>query len=75
VADLDVRIDEIGIGPATRSGRAGTADSRRWHPPSNARLTMRFYPALQHGTLVAVWCRQRFAFGRDAAAEPDSEHP
>ena len=28
---------------------------------------MRFYPALRDGRPVAVWCRQRFKFGRDGA--------
>jgi hypothetical protein len=27
---------------------------------------MRFFPALQSGRAVAVWCRQRFDFGRPA---------
>jgi hypothetical protein len=64
--DLDVRVDESGrvsdvlavgaSGDSAASG-AGLAGAAR-----RCALGMRFYPALQGGRAVPVWCRQRFDF-------------
>jgi hypothetical protein len=59
--ELDVRVDEDGaVSDALRAG--GVTDSTLVAAAVNCALAMRFYPALQSGRPVAVWCRQRFDF-------------
>jgi TonB family protein len=63
--ELDVRVDE-----------SGAVSDALWVGGSNApilvqaatecALQMKFYPALQSGQPVPVWCRQRFDFGGSA---------
>jgi len=60
--ELDVRVDESGrVSDALRA--AGSADSALVEAARHCALGMRFYPALQAGRPVPVWCRQRFDFG------------
>jgi hypothetical protein len=71
LVDLDVRVDEAGqVSDALWA--AGSRDSNAVAAAVECALGMLFYPALQHGRPVAVWCRQRFQFGR-GAARPVSE--
>jgi hypothetical protein len=65
--DLDVRVDESGRVSEALLARAngdpagievGLVEAAR-----RCALGMRFYPALQGGRAVPVWCRQRFDFG------------
>ncbi len=61
--ELDVRVDEEGaVSDAMFS--EGVADSAAVVATIEAALAMRFWPATQNGRPVAVWCRQRFEFGR-----------
>jgi outer membrane biosynthesis protein TonB len=60
--ELDVRVDESGrVSDALRA--AGNPDSVLLDAARRCALGMRFYPALQAGRPVPVWCRQRFDFG------------
>lgn len=66
--ELDVRVDEEGrVSDALWA--AGSEDSTLVRAASECALAMRFFPALQSGRPVAVWCRQRFDFGRPAPRE------
>lgn len=57
--DLDVRVTEEGdVSDALWAG--GSADGALVAAAISCALDMRFYPALQAGRPVAVWCRQRF---------------
>jgi hypothetical protein len=65
--ELDVRVDESGrvsdvfaavVGSDSSGLDAGLVEAAR-----RCALGMRFYPALQAGRPVPVWCRQRFDFG------------
>ncbi len=59
--DLDVRVTEEGdVSDALWAG--GTRDSARVEAAIRCAFGMRFFPALQGGRAVAVWCRQRFDF-------------
>jgi hypothetical protein len=61
--ELDVRVAEDGtVSDALWAG--GNADSALVRSAIESALGMRFYPALQAGRPVAVWCRQRFDFQR-----------
>lgn len=61
--ELDVRVDEHGnVSDALWAG--GTDDSLLVSAAIASALGMHFYPALQAGRPVAVWCRQRYEFGR-----------
>ena len=61
--ELDVRIDENGtVSDVEWAG--GAIDSARVEAATGCAFTMRYFPALQDGRAVAVWCRQRFDFGR-----------
>ena len=61
--ELDVRVDEQGaVSDAQWAG--GAADSALVSVAIECALDMRFFPALQGGRPVAVWCRQRFDFTR-----------
>jgi TonB family protein len=63
--ELDVRVDEAGrVSDAIWA--AGSEDSTLVRAATDCALAMRFFPALQAGRPVAVWCRQRFEFGRAA---------
>jgi hypothetical protein len=60
--ELDVRVDETGeVTDALWAG--GSSDSVLVQAATECALHMRFYPALQSGRAVPVWCRQRFDFG------------
>jgi hypothetical protein len=60
--ELEVRVDESGlVSDALWSG--GSDDSLLVSRAIEAALGLRFFPALQAGRPVAVWCRQRFDFG------------
>ena len=60
--ELDVRVDESGeVTDALWAG--GSNDSALVQSATECALRMRFYPALQSGRPVPVWCRQRFDFG------------
>ena len=60
--ELDVRVDEEGdVSDALWA--AGSNDSLLVEAAVSCALEMRFYPALQGGRPIAVWCRQRFDFG------------
>jgi hypothetical protein len=62
--ELDVRVDEAGdVTDALWAG--GSDDSVLVQSATECALHMRFYPALQSGRAVPVWCRQRFDFGDD----------
>jgi len=61
--DLDVHVDERGgVTEAVVAG--GPADSSLGRRAIAAALAMRYRPARRAGEPVAVWCRQRFTFGR-----------
>jgi hypothetical protein len=61
--DLDVRVDESGaVSDARWAGES--ADTSAVRAAIECARGMRFHPALQRGRPVAVWCRQRFEFGR-----------
>lgn len=61
--ELDVRIDENGaVSDVAWAG--GAIDSSRVEAATACAFAMRYFPALQDGRAVAVWCRQRFDFGR-----------
>jgi len=63
VVELDVRVAEDGsTSDALWAG--GARDSALVEAAIACALEMRFYPALREGRPVAVWCRQRFDFGR-----------
>jgi len=60
--ELDVRVTEEGdVSDALWAG--GSSDSLLVAAAISCALEMRFYPALQAGRPIAVWCRQRFDFG------------
>lgn len=60
--ELDVRVGEDGtVSDALWAG--GSDDSVLVRSAVESALGMKFYPALQAGRPVAVWCRQRFDFG------------
>jgi len=60
--ELDVRVDEFGeVTDALWAG--GSNDSALVQNATECALRMRFYPALQSGQPVPVWCRHRFDFG------------
>ena len=62
VVELDVRVDEEGnVSDALWAG--GSSDSALVSSATESALAMRFFPALQAGRAIAVWCRQRFDFG------------
>lgn len=61
--ELDVRVDEEG-GVSDAMWAGGSADSARVAAAIESALAMRFFPALKAGRPIAVWCRQRFDFGR-----------
>lgn len=61
--ELDVRVDEEGA-VSDAMFADGAADSSAVEAAIEAALAMRFWPASQNGRPVAVWCRQRFEFGR-----------
>jgi hypothetical protein len=61
--ELDVRVDETGA-VAEVAWAAGSRDTAWVNAARRCALTMRFFPALREGHPVAVWCRQRFDFGR-----------
>jgi TonB family protein len=58
--DVDVRVAEDGSVSDARW--AGGGDSALAAAAIRCALDMRFFPALQAGRPVAVWCRQRFDF-------------
>ena len=61
--EMDVRVDETGaVTDAEWAG--GSPDTALVRAASECAFAMRFFPALQGGKEVAVWCRQRFDFGR-----------
>jgi len=61
--ELDVRVDETGaVSDVEWAG--GAIDSARVEAATACAFAMRYFPALQDGRAVAVWCRQRFDFGR-----------
>jgi outer membrane biosynthesis protein TonB len=60
--ELDVRVDESGeVSDALWA--EGSTDPELVAAATACALGMRFYPALQEGRPIAVWCRQRFDFG------------
>jgi len=65
--DLDVRVDESGRVSeallARASGDSAVIEVGLVEAARRCALGMRFYPALQGGRAVPVWCRQRFDFG------------
>jgi TonB family protein len=61
--ELDVRVDEEGQ-VSDAMWAAGSEDSALVRAATDCALAMRFFPALQAGRPVAVWCRQRFEFAR-----------
>ena len=60
--ELDVRVDDSGV-VSDALLASGGGDSALVEAARRCALDMRFYPALQAGRPVAVWCRQRFDFG------------
>ena len=61
--ELDVRVDETGaVSDVEWAG--GAIDSARVEAATACAFAMQYFPALQDGRAVAVWCRQRFDFGR-----------
>ena len=63
--ELDVRVDEAGdVSDALWVG--GSKDSALVQSATECALGMKFYPAIQSGRPVPVWCRQRFDFGGSA---------
>jgi protein TonB len=61
--DLDVLVDESGAVADVRVV-AGTADAGTLRSAMAAARLLRYRPATQGGSPVAVWCRQRFDSGR-----------
>ena len=65
--ELDVRVDESGrvsdALPALASGDSAVVEMGLVEAARRCALGMSFYPALQAGRPVPVWCRQRFDFG------------
>jgi hypothetical protein len=65
--ELDVRVDESGrvsdALPVLASGDSAAIGEGLVEAARRCALGMRFYPALQGGRPVPVWCRQRFDFG------------
>ena len=65
--ELDVRVDESGhvsdALPARASGDSVVIEVGLVEAARRCALGMNFYPALQGGRAVPVWCRQRFDFG------------
>ena len=60
--ELDVRVDESGeVSDALWVG--GSKAPSLVQAATECALGMKFYPALQSGQPVPVWCRQRFDFG------------
>ncbi len=60
--EMDVRVDADGsVSDALWAG--GSNDPELVQAATQCALTMSFYPALQGGKPVPVWCRQRFDFG------------
>jgi hypothetical protein len=64
--ELDVKVGKDGE-VSDALWMAGSSDSALVLAAVRCALGMRFFPALQGGRAVAVWCRQRFDFG----APPD----
>lgn len=61
--ELDVRVDETGaVSDVEWAG--GATDSARIEAATAYAFAMRWFPALQGGRPIAVWCRQRVDFGR-----------
>ena len=60
--ELDVRVDESGE-VTDALWAEGSTDPELVAAATECALGMRFYPALQGGRPIAVWCRQRFDFG------------
>jgi hypothetical protein len=64
--ELDVRVDESGrvsdALAAWAGGDSARSDAELVEAARRCALGMRFYPALQAGRAVPVWCRQRFDF-------------
>jgi len=61
--ELDVRVDETGaVSDVEWAG--GATDSARIEAATTYAFAMRWFPALQGGRPIAVWCRQRIDFGR-----------
>lgn len=61
--ELDVRVDEEGrVSDAEWAG--GSAEPALVRAATDCALAMEFFPAVQGGRRVAVWCRQRFDFAR-----------
>lgn len=65
--ELDVRVDESGgvsdALPVRASGDSAAIEAGLVEAARRCALGMRFYPALQGGRAVPVWCRQRFDLG------------
>ncbi|MFN8587859.1 MAG: TonB family protein [Candidatus Eisenbacteria bacterium] len=61
--ELDVRVDEDGA-VSDAMFAEGAADSAAVEAAIEAALAMKYWPAVRSGRAVAVWCRQRFEFGR-----------
>ena len=64
--ELDVRVDESGrvsdALPVLASGDSAVIEVALVEAARRCALGMSFYPALQAGRAVPVWCRQRFDF-------------
>lgn len=60
--ELDLRIEETGE-VAEIQWAGGSRDSALVRAAMSSARSMSFFPALQGGHPVAVWCRQRFDFG------------
>lgn len=63
VVELDVRVAEDGL-TSDALWAGGSRDSALVAAAIACALEMQFFPALREGRPVAVWCRQRFDFGR-----------
>jgi hypothetical protein len=61
--ELDVRVDENGV-VSDVAWAGGASDSAHVTAATAYAFAMRWFPALQGGRPVAVWCRQRVDFGR-----------
>ncbi len=62
--ELDVNVDEDGrVVDVAWAG--GTRDTALVRAASRCAYAMRFFPAERAGRPIAVWCRQRFDFGRE----------
>lgn len=62
--ELDVRVDELGsVSEVQWAG--GTRHPELVRAAIECARGMRFFPAQRAGRPVAVWCRQRFDFGRE----------